>query len=145
MRRMRRALASALFATAAFAVFSGGCQRKLPKYEIQEAVIRVSEMFGCRYNKFSGQRLIGPDGPVGTGPGLEWFNLAWMYLPIVIPYLIGFVVALPLYHFFACPWFVADGHGHSRFVGDGHTRCGRCGHILKGLSQPRCPECGLKI
>ncbi len=22
------------------------------------------------------------------------------------------------------------------------TRCGRCGHILKGLTQPRCPECG---
>jgi hypothetical protein len=33
--------------------------------------------------------------------------------------------------------------GHSR--GDGYTRCGNCDHILKGLSEPRCPECGQKI
>ncbi|UCG32130.1 MAG: hypothetical protein JSU68_10735 [Phycisphaerales bacterium] len=25
---------------------------------------------------------------------------------------------------------------------DEHTRCGTCGHILKGLTEPRCPECG---
>lgn len=25
---------------------------------------------------------------------------------------------------------------------EGHTRCGRCGHILRGLTEPRCPECG---
>lgn len=28
---------------------------------------------------------------------------------------------------------------------DGLTRCGRCSHILKGLTVPRCPECGLVI
>jgi len=28
---------------------------------------------------------------------------------------------------------------------DGLTRCGRCGYILKGLSTPRCPECGKRI
>lgn len=26
-----------------------------------------------------------------------------------------------------------------------HSRCRRCGHILKGLTQPRCPECGESI
>ncbi len=27
----------------------------------------------------------------------------------------------------------------------GHTRCGGCGHILRGLSEPRCPECGRRL
>ncbi len=26
-----------------------------------------------------------------------------------------------------------------------YLRCLKCGHILKGLSEPRCPECGQKI
>lgn len=25
------------------------------------------------------------------------------------------------------------------------TRCRRCGYILRGLSEPRCPECGERI
>jgi hypothetical protein len=25
---------------------------------------------------------------------------------------------------------------------DGETRCRRCGYILRGISEPRCPECG---
>ena len=29
-----------------------------------------------------------------------------------------------------------------RRPGDGITRCGCCGHVLRGLSEPRCPECG---
>ncbi len=28
---------------------------------------------------------------------------------------------------------------------DGHTRCGKCGYILKGLTEPRCSECGDRI
>ncbi len=32
-----------------------------------------------------------------------------------------------------------------REVRDGHTRCGKCGYILKGLTEPRCSECGEKI
>ncbi len=28
---------------------------------------------------------------------------------------------------------------------DGHTRCGKCGYILKGLTEPRCSECGEPI
>lgn len=28
---------------------------------------------------------------------------------------------------------------------DGHTRCGQCGYILKGLTEPQCTECGTKI
>ncbi len=28
---------------------------------------------------------------------------------------------------------------------DAMTRCRQCGHILRGLSEPRCPECGERI
>ncbi len=28
---------------------------------------------------------------------------------------------------------------------DRETRCRRCGYILRGLSEPRCPECGERI
>ncbi len=28
---------------------------------------------------------------------------------------------------------------------DVHTRCGKCGYILKGLTAPRCSECGERI
>ena len=28
---------------------------------------------------------------------------------------------------------------------DGECRCRKCGHILRGLSEPRCPECGAPI
>ena len=29
--------------------------------------------------------------------------------------------------------------------GDGETRCRKCHHILRGISQPICPECGTPI
>lgn len=29
--------------------------------------------------------------------------------------------------------------------GDNYTRCRTCQHILRGLTQPRCPECGEAI
>ena len=28
---------------------------------------------------------------------------------------------------------------------DGETRCRKCGYILKGLTEPRCSECGERI
>ena len=28
---------------------------------------------------------------------------------------------------------------------DGETRCRKCGYILRGITEPRCPECGEKI
>lgn len=28
---------------------------------------------------------------------------------------------------------------------DGETRCRKCGYILRGISAPRCPECGERI
>jgi hypothetical protein len=28
---------------------------------------------------------------------------------------------------------------------DRETRCRKCGYILRGITEPRCPECGEKI
>lgn len=30
-------------------------------------------------------------------------------------------------------------------VSEAETRCRKCGYILRGLTQPRCPECGEQI
>lgn len=35
--------------------------------------------------------------------------------------------------------------GGKSFRQDGHTYCGHCGYILKGLAEPRCSECGQEI
>lgn len=32
-----------------------------------------------------------------------------------------------------------------RQQGDGETRCRKCDYILRGLTDPRCPECGERI
>ena len=33
-------------------------------------------------------------------------------------------------------------YGLGKPLTDGHTHCGNCNYILKGLTVPRCPECG---
>lgn len=32
-----------------------------------------------------------------------------------------------------------------RSIHDGETRCRKCDYILRGISEPRCPECGERI
>jgi hypothetical protein len=39
---------------------------------------------------------------------------------------------------------VYDWRGRMR-KGSHETRCRRCGYILRGISEPRCPECGERI
>ena len=34
---------------------------------------------------------------------------------------------------------------HFQRIGPSETRCRKCGFVLRGLSQPRCPECGEAI
>ena len=36
-------------------------------------------------------------------------------------------------------------YAHLRAPGGGQTRCRKCGYILRGLTEPRCPECGERI
>ena len=35
--------------------------------------------------------------------------------------------------------------GGRPFQHDGHTYCGHCGYILKGITEPHCSECGQAI
>ena len=54
-------------------------------------------------------------------------------------YMIGFAIE------FTAPMVIALFLFHRtalRPKADGYTRCGKCTHILKGLTEPRCPECG---
>ena len=34
---------------------------------------------------------------------------------------------------------------HERRVAESETRCRKCYYILRGLTEPRCPECGERI
>jgi hypothetical protein len=64
------------------------------------------------------------------GTGCRYFSLGLIYLPVL-------VVVLGIYGLL------------TRWLGgrlpDGELHCRRCDHILRGLSEPRCPECGEAI
>lgn len=74
--------------------------------------------------------------PLWFQRGFDW---AWMVVPDAqIPFAVTLSAAA------CCGWLVSalavrDG------AGDGETRCRRCRHILRGISEPRCPECGERI
>lgn len=47
---------------------------------------------------------------------------------------------------FACIWmFICEYRASDRVERANETRCRRCRHVLRDLSEPRCPECGEKI
>ena len=72
--------------------------------------------------------------------------IALMSLHIVMTYLSPMLVfGLPF--FFTCPVVTAIAFWQLTppLAPDGHTRCGKCGYILKGLTEPRCSECGERI
>lgn len=52
-----------------------------------------------------------------------------------LPALAGIIVAVRIYarHYRWLDWL------------DGEPRCRKCRHILRGLTEPRCPECGEPI
>ena len=58
-------------------------------------------------------------------------------------------LVIPVYFLLApVPAVAAWGFVNRRFglsVPDGELHCRRCNHILRGLSEPRCPECGEPI
>jgi len=58
------------------------------------------------------------------------FPIAWS-LPIT---LLAFAVFGLLTRFFG-----------PRHPSDNETRCRKCGYILRGITEPRCPECGERI
>ena len=59
---------------------------------------------------------------------------SWFAMIVLSLFLTGPIVATVLAHALT-----------PREKKDGHTRCGKCGYILKGLTEPRCSECGERI
>ena len=47
---------------------------------------------------------------------------------------VNFLFVLFIYHHLTKPKWIR-----------GCTLCGKCGYILKGLPEPRCPECGTSV
>lgn len=96
-------------------------------------VLWLGQQLGYEYFNLSGRILMTPDGPFVGGP--SWMNYAYDVVPELT---LALAALIP-----AAAAFAALSRFHRR--PDGHTRCGRCGHILCGLSDPRCPECGRAI
>ena len=82
-------------------------------------------------------------GIAGGLCGHGWGSSAaapWQYNAMValINYLPAILVALIAYG--VLTRFVGGGRAHRD-----ETRCRKCGYILRGISEPRCPECGERI
>ena len=65
----------------------------------------------------------------------RWLSVVAGIVIAVAATLPAFVVACLVYHTLT----------RRHAVSDRQTRCGQCGYILKGLTEPRCPECGERI
>jgi hypothetical protein len=66
-------------------------------------------------------------GQIGEGPAMVFTVLLLATLPMTAAV-------------FTFAWLRSG-----RAPGDGYLHCLKCGYILKGLSEPRCPECGERI
>ena len=69
---------------------------------------------------------------VSTQSTPGWFARVELILPITSS--VGVIVFAVLTHLF-----------RKRPFPDNETRCRKCGYILRGLPEPRCPECGERI
>ena len=121
-----------LLAALAFAVVAALVERW--EYDIRSVILDWGKSAKCEYFQ-SGGILVGADGPFMGGPHQVFFNFLWRNAPWVVTYMAGFVAAAVVY-------IVSGRRASPR---DGFTRCGVCGHILRGLTEPRCPECGVRI
>jgi len=64
-----------------------------------------------------------------------WFLVAVRVVFGLVPVIVGITVYGLLIRYY---------HPNRQFL-DGETRCRKCGYILRGISEPRCPECGERI
>jgi hypothetical protein len=78
---------------------------------------------------------IGPIGPPPTITG-EYWMAEWWAERIAVFALVGSLLFAVT---FALVWTGVIGPRNRRL------RCGSCGYDLKGLTKPRCPECGSPI
>jgi hypothetical protein len=75
------------------------------------------------------------DGRSGRKPSVAAFTLNSLQGVVLV------LVVVPMFGMLGFVFLIYRGlKRRSRF--DGETRCRKCAHILRGLSEPRCPECG---
>jgi MFS family permease len=104
------------------------------EHEVRRLVFEWGKAAGCQYFQ-SGAIAVGPDGPFLGGRHCGIYNFLWRNAPWILTYLVAFIPASVVYTVTA----------RRRPPRDGLTRCGTCGYILRGLAEPRCPECGRRI
>jgi hypothetical protein len=134
---MRRTL-QLLIAVACFAVVCGAGERHF-SWPLRNWTMHLGERLGQTVYYIS-VPVIGREGPFhGDGPVTAAWNFAWRHVSWAIPALGGYAAAAGA--------FGALGRrtGAGRRPRDGQTRCGGCGYILRGVREPRCPECGRSI
>ena len=70
----------------------------------------------------------------------HWPGGSHVWMPaLIIPalyFLPAFLIVLTVYGLLT--WYCGP-------LTDSETRCRKCGYILRGISEPRCPECGERI
>ena len=87
----------------------------------------VTPVVSLLYGRVVMYRIVGPLVAVLPPPWTGVVGIAMVALCLALPG-IGFAVLIAL---------------HRR--PDAETRCRHCNYILRGLSEPRCPECGERI
>jgi hypothetical protein len=113
-------------AVAALAILTGWLFTALTGLWFQGWQNHVAESLARRMLRLS------PDGAVDG----KW---------LVVHFTWPFAVAVPsivaaLFVYWGCTWALVVRRGMDR-----ETRCRKCDHILRGISEPRCPECGERI
>ena len=121
-----------LLETLAFAAVAVSVERF--ENDIRWFVLDWGRLAGCQYFQ-SGGIFVGADGPFMGGEHQAFFNFMWRNAPWLVTYLAGFTAAAAVH--------IAT--GRRAVPRDGFTHCGNCDHILRGLTEPRCPECGVRI
>jgi len=81
--------------------------------------------------------------PVWTPRIINWLQGSLGHAGAAMAAIILFVVPPVLFAIGA--FTLLESRRRAARRGDDETRCRRCGHILRGLTEPRCPECGERI
>jgi len=84
-------------------------------------------------------------GALGVFGGL----LVWPVCALALGYELAAVASLTVVFGLYCAlclrvYHVTTCERYAAFL-DRETRCRKCGYILRGLAEPRCPECGERI
>ena len=92
---------------------------------------------------------------IAVGAGLLCYGLCWLVMmgiwklpqnfrPLQVVITVGSVASLVIIPVVIYGILTRRFHPKKHFL-DGETRCRKCGYILRGITEPRCSECGERI